>query len=166
MRTTSLAAILLLTIHHAARAQRVVSLLSQPVSQSQVGAMSDSVTSADQGVMAVAGMGGAFLGLFIGGKVGCGLDRSRGDDGCLAGAVEGLLIGESAGLGLGVHLGNRSRGNALVTVLASTGVLVTGLVALEHGCRSDSCTSVIALGIPVFQIVAAIAAERAFTEPH
>jgi hypothetical protein len=69
------------------------------------------------------------------------------------GLILGTLVGEAAGIPLGVHLTNGRRGSLPIGVLTSAGILVLGgLVLLE--------VPELFLAIPVAQLIGAIRAER------
>ncbi|HEX2076887.1 MAG TPA: hypothetical protein VHG08_04235 [Longimicrobium sp.] len=102
----------------------------------------------------VAGGGvGMIAGMFIGGV----LDGPADED-CIdfcfgPGLILGTLVGETAGIALGVHLANGRRGSLPIGMLASAGMLVLGgLIALE--------APEVILVLPAAQIIGAIRAER------
>lgn len=120
--------------------------------------VSDTVTYGENG-------GGAVLGAAVGGLAGLillghagyylgGGGEVCGDDPCgFAGAIFGMLLGEAVGVGLGAHLGNGRRGNALAPVGASLGVL------LVAGFFGDQVPEGSVLFVPILQIAAAVVAE-------
>jgi hypothetical protein len=74
---------------------------------------------------------------------------------CLGVAILGGAVGSALGIGIGAHVGNGRRGNALATVGASLGVL---LVAAAVGSAGDMPGELL-LAVPLGQIVAAVVTE-------
>jgi hypothetical protein len=113
-------------------------------------------------------LGGA--GVLAGGVVGYAIASScqgstpNPDDWC---AVEGTLIGAAiggtSGMALGVHLGNGRRGSLALDLLTGAAVSALG-VGVAAGTRPDWGSPLfwtLSLGIPVVQITATVAVERA-----
>jgi hypothetical protein len=121
--------------------------------------------------MSLGGVVGVFGGLYGGAMAGIGIEhalnpRCDHEEYCgLAGLILGPMVGEPLGVALGVHLAGGSRGNVAVSYLASTGILIGGLLlgsAMNrgNGCR-DCGTYAVVIGVPVAQIAASIAIEKA-----
>jgi hypothetical protein len=110
------------------------------------------------------------VGFLAGGAVGyaiassCQAGTPNPDDWC---AVEGTLIGAAiggtSGMALGVHLGNGRRGSLALDLL--TGAAVWGLgIGIAAGAKPDWGSPLfwtLSLGIPVGQLAATVAVERA-----
>ncbi|MGH7601067.1 MAG: hypothetical protein ACREOI_32315 [bacterium] len=111
-----------------------------------------------EGCMA-AGLLTGTIGFFGGGLIGVQIDKASSDgyeewDG-LAGFVIGAPIGESLLLPVGVHIANGRRGNLPLAVLASVGIVGTGIaVAASTGDAK------ILVAIPFAQLLACTAIER------
>lgn len=96
---------------------------------------------------AAAGLGGMYSGaLLTGGDC---------EDCAIVGAVYGLVGGISAGIPLGVHFTNGSKGNLARSMAAS---LAIGGVGLGVALATDE--PAILFGIPVLQLASSIAIER------
>jgi len=98
------------------------------------------------------GLLGATVGFFGGAFVGSAASGQRGYD-AVGTAIAGAIIGEALVLPMGVHYGNRKQGNLVLDVLTSFVVVGAGLLV------SDDLDVV--LFIPVVQIAATVAVERA-----
>jgi hypothetical protein len=118
--------------------------LAQDVVQSTVGAVLGGVV----GFYAL-GLTGYYL---SGGGDVCG------DDDCgLLGGLLGAVLGESVGIGLGAHVANGGRGDALSAIAASFGVLLlSGMVAQYVKPGEDAVYLV-----PILQVAGAVWAEVA-----
>src|SRR5687768_633997 len=109
------------------------------------------------GWLVVGGVGGGGVGM-IGGMIIGALMDGPADEDCIdfcfgPGLILGTLVGEVAGVALGVHLANRRRGSLPIGLLTSAGlVILGGLVALE--------APEVFLFIPVAQIIGSIQVER------
>jgi hypothetical protein len=81
-----------------------------------------------------------------------------GDDACgFAGGLLGAVLGEAIGIGLGAHVVNRGRGDALSAIGASLGVLLlSGMVAQYVDLGEDAVYLV-----PILQVAGAVWAEVA-----
>lgn len=102
------------------------------------------------GLGAVGFLGGAFAGSLF----------SKGCDGAfceLGGAAGGALIGESAGMGLGVHLGNRQRGNLPLDLVTAAGSATGALLLLNSSEEDEGRLLLLALAV---QTTATVAVER------
>ena len=103
-------------------------------------------------------VGGGLLlgagGLVAGALIGHHFEGSPCED-CILGAFFGALAGESLAIPLGVHLGNRSRGDVGPALAASIGIAAAGL-----GAAAVSRQWGVLLAIPVLQIAASIGIER------
>jgi hypothetical protein len=73
------------------------------------------------------------------------------------GLWEGSLWVEAVGIGLGAHVGNRRRGNVMMPLVASVGVMAAARVAAEH----TELPAAFVLAVPLAQIVTAAWAETA-----
>jgi hypothetical protein len=98
--------------------------------------------------------GGAVLGALVLGGLGLMAGWYTGD-------AEVALWAEAIGVGLGAHVGNGGRGNALATLLTSIGVLFAGRLLADHLDLGDAA----ALYIPMVQIALTVAVETATTPP-
>jgi hypothetical protein len=106
---------------------------------------------------AVGFFGGAYLGAWIADSRDDGLD----DLDALHGALIGATLGESTLLPLGVHLANGRRGNVWLSALASVGLAAGGVGLMEAAHWDAPAAPVIAVAVPLAQLAAAIAIERA-----
>lgn len=104
------------------------------------------------------GLGGFFAGAYVGSRS---ANSCSGDDCGLEGAFYGAAIGGTFGMALGVHVGNRSRGNlgydALIGAAVWTGGMVLGSAAHWNG----TAATYVLVGIPIVQMIATISIERA-----
>lgn len=112
-------------------------------------------------VPVLGGVLGGAAGLFGGGFIGYTLDTSvsgcEGEMFCgLGGALLGAWIGETIGLPLGVHLGNKRRGNFGLSLLANAGVTTLG-VLLVGATEVEEML----LPISVVQLAVSVSIERA-----
>ena len=66
-------------------------------------------------------------------------------------------------MALGVHLGNRGRGNLGLDLLVGAGILAGGvsLAAATGGSEGGTATAVVLVLVPVAQLVAMVATEQA-----
>lgn len=102
---------------------------------------------------------GAVAGFYLGALMASGDD---GDDlDFLSGAVAGAVIGEGLLLPLGVHLANRQAGSYTTSALVSLGLAAAGLAALEAVHYDPPGAPIVLIVVPVAQIAASIAIERA-----
>ncbi len=106
---------------------------------------------------AVGLFGGAYLGAWIGDTQGDGID----DLDSVVGALIGAAIGESTLLPLGVHVANRGRGSYWKSTLVSVGLAAGGVGLLEAAHWDAPAVPIIAVAVPLAQLGAAIAIERA-----
>ncbi|MEO8138993.1 MAG: hypothetical protein ABI742_05065 [Gemmatimonadota bacterium] len=110
--------------------------------------------------LVLAGLGGGTVGAFAGGVLGWQLGGGNdicGDDSCgLAGAAYGALIGETTLLPLAIHLANHRHGNYWLSLLASAGISVAGILAVDAANAPGPL-----IGVPVAQIISSILIERA-----
>jgi hypothetical protein len=96
------------------------------------------------------GAGGLFAGALLGDRM-----QAYPCEDCIEGAFYGALVGESLAIPLGVHLGDRRRGNAGTALAASLGI---GALGLGAAAVTDEWR--LLLVIPVAQIASSIAIER------
>lgn len=108
-------------------------------------------TQPNYAMMVVGGVLGAGIGLIGGGVGGAYLD-SRGPE--WRGAVIGSMVGTALLTPLGVHMGNRDRGNYPLAALVALAV-TTAIFPLAGNNKSE----VIGLGVPL-QLLTSIAIER------
>ncbi|HEX8319419.1 hypothetical protein [Longimicrobium sp.] len=110
--------------------------------------------------LAAGGVVGAGAGLFTGMLAGALLD-GRPDPGCRdfcfgSGLVFGALLGEAAGLALGVHVVNGGKGSYALDALTSVGLLAATLYLGQDAFGGPE----ILIVIPAAQIVGTIITER------
>jgi hypothetical protein len=106
----------------------------------------------------LSGLGLGAVGFFGGALVGAGL--SEGCDGyyCeLGSAALAALIGESVGMGIGVHLGNRRRGSLGLDILTAAGSATGALIVLNAVEDDEGDLLLLAL---VLQTTATVTVER------
>lgn len=115
----------------------------------QVPAQRDDVT------LVLAGVVGGAVGLFAGGYVGGKALEGDCEDCDLLGLVYGGIIGEAAGVPLGIHLANGRRGSYGVALLPSLAIAGAGIALAGAADRSE-----LLLAVPVFQVVSSIAVDR------
>lgn len=107
--------------------------------------------------LGLGGVVGGAAGLFVGGLVAAKLTDDRPCEDCgLEGLVYGGVIGELAAVPLGVHLANRRQGSYGAGLLGSLAVTGAGMTLAGALDRTE-----VLLAVPVMQIAAAIAIERA-----
>ena len=112
------------------------------------------------------GVVGAGAGLFTGMLAGALLD-GRPDPGCRdfcfgPGLVYGALLGEAAGLALGVHVVNGGKGSYALDALASVGILAATLYLAQDAFGGPA----ILIVIPAAQLVGTIMTERRTSRPR
>jgi hypothetical protein len=105
-------------------------------------------------------LGGALVGYRIG--------RAASDSSCdlfcgWSAMLVGAILGESLGVGAGAHLGDGHRGNLAADLGVSLlgGAVGTVLLSLTSGCTNCTGNTIIAVSVPIVQIGAAIAMDRA-----
>lgn len=135
---------------------RPQSQLASPLAMAVQGPRGSIEASAGLGL--VLGAAGFVAGGFAAGK----LADCDGEDFCgLEAAFHGAAAFGTAGLALGVHLGNARQGNYGLDLLTAAGVWAAGYgLARADGFDSPLSTTVLVL-IPVMQLVATISVERA-----
>lgn len=114
--------------------------------------------------LAGAGILGGTIGLVSGlylGAVMSGADDAGEDLDWLSGAVAGAAVGEGLLLPLGVHLANGGEGSWTEAAVASLGIAALGLLALEAVHYDPPGAPVILVAVPLSQLAASIAIERA-----
>jgi hypothetical protein len=116
--------------------------------------------------LAAGGVVGAGAGLFTGMLAGALLD-GRADPGCRdfcfgPGLVFGALLGEAAGLALGVHVVNGGKGSYALDALTSAGILAAALYLGQDAFGGPA----ILIVIPAAQIVGTITTERRTSRPR
>lgn len=79
----------------------------------------------------------------------------------LSGGVAGATIGEGLLLPLGVHLANDRQGSFLTSAAASLAIAAAGLLALQAAHYDPPAAPIVLVAVPVAQLVASIAIERA-----
>lgn len=137
--------------------------LDSPVDLAPAGG--DAARAGPRSTVAVAGAGllGGAVGLVAGGYLGALLAESGDDEDLdyLGGAVVGAALGEGAMLPLGVHLADGRRGSYAASALVSLGLAGAGLLALEAVHYDVPGAPIVLVAVPVAQLVATIAVERA-----
>lgn len=169
MRTNIVSALLLAAVAVGAEAQRLPPRLSQaaaPVHQEPAD------TEFHEGAMALGGVLGVVGGTTVGAVLGVVVHKSLSGPcdyenfGCLEGGAIGFLIGEPAGVAAGVHWANHSRGNYVIELATNAAILVGGLLLgsrLNNSSSGDAAGTMLLIGVPVAQIAASIAIEKATT---
>jgi hypothetical protein len=110
------------------------------------------------------GLAGFALGAYIGGHQGrnCSCDGEGG----LEQAFYGAAIGGTAGMALGIHLGNRRRGNFLIDFVTA-GAIWGGGMALGSALHwRGEAPLIILTGIPIAQLAITTSVERANGRAH
>lgn len=115
--------------------------------------------------MAAIGLLGGGIGLVVGGLGGTVITDDRSSDSSddlsfLSGMVVGGTIGESLMLPLGVHLGNKRRGQLMPAMLASLAIGAGGVVLAIATEDQAPLPGVILALTPIAQLVTSIAIER------
>ena len=111
------------------------------------------------------GLLGGGLGLVAGGLLGAVVGGNDSDDpdeawvNALQGSVIGATIGESIGLGSGVHLANDRRGNFVLGTVASLAIGAAG-AALVFENQDPPAAPIILAATPIAQLIATIMIER------
>ena len=111
--------------------------------------------------------GGVLLGLtgfFAGGLTGYFVSRGgcAGEDYCgLEGFLIGAAVGGTLGMGYGVHLGNGRRGSLPLVLLTGAGIWGVGIGAAALSGWDDPLTGIVAIGVPIVQLLGTVAVERA-----
>jgi hypothetical protein len=102
---------------------------------------------------------GGVAGGYIGGNR-CTIEGNPDSCYLIVGTAVGLAVGVTLGAPLGAHLLNRRQGNLGLSMLASTGIGVTGFLALRHvdehvrGSNRTAALNAILIGTPLLQVVA------------
>ena len=104
---------------------------------------------------AVGTLGGFYVGAVLGS------DDDDDDLDFLGTGVAVATIGEGLLLPLGVHVANGSRGSYMSSALASLGLAAGGLLALEAAHYDPPAAPIILIAVPIAQLAASIAIERA-----
>src|SRR5204863_1465661 len=140
----------------AAQAQR---LAPSPVSLPQPADTEPSTVLASVG----AGLGLGVVGFLAGGAAGLGLSHNCSGELCqLPAMFFGAAAGGTLGMALGVHLGNGRRGNLATDCLAGAGVWGIGMTTLLlTGGWKPTGTTVLAVAVPVAQLVTTVLVEQA-----
>lgn len=109
------------------------------------------------------GLGGMLAGALIAVPVASMSFRGgSGYEGLLA-AAAGLTIGEVLGVSYGVHRAGGRRGSFLINAAASAGVATAAIILAGKASRScNGCGELFAVAVPVVQIGAVIAVDRAW----
>ena len=109
------------------------------------------------------GLGAAgFLAGGLTGAVAAGDCGSEYDEFCrLAGAFVGAAVGGTFGMALGVHLGDHRRGNFALDLATGAAVWVTGISIAAAGHWGHPLTETMFVVIPIGQLAATVAVERA-----
>src|SRR5262245_22689949 len=124
------------------------------------------LTQQDQGSAKPAllnGVGWGFPGFLVGALIGASVaGNCAGEEECkLEGAFYGAAAGGTLGLALGVHHGNRCRGNFALDFLTGAAVWGAG-IGIVSASDWDNTVSVISfITIPVAQLASTVAVERA-----
>ncbi len=105
------------------------------------------------------GLSGFIAGAYVGAHSGSGC--LSGEDCDIEGAFIGAAIGGTAGMALGVHLGNRSRGNLGLDFLTGAGVWVGGMALGSATHWRGNAATFVLLGIPIVQLIGTVTVERA-----
>jgi uncharacterized membrane protein len=99
------------------------------------------------------------VGFFGGALIGHGSAGDCSGEWCDLGATAlGALIGETAGVTVGAHLGNRRRGNVGLDLLAAAGMTTLGVIVLSRNDNSSAGELLLLVGA---QVGATVATERA-----
>jgi hypothetical protein len=113
------------------------------------------------GDVIAAGMGLGAVGVLAGGLAaslfasGCTGDYCR-----LEAVVLGAGAAGTVGMAVGVHLGNRRRGNLALDVMVATAIWVPGVAVAVSGA-GEGGTLLLFVAMPVAQLAATVAVERA-----
>ena len=99
---------------------------------------------------------GAFAGMLAGVAV-AHIGTCNGSECSYGSALAGAAVGEVVGVAVGAHLGSHRRGNLVASVLTSAGIAGAGAFILRYPSRASPG---VAIAIPVFQLVSALAFER------
>jgi hypothetical protein len=108
----------------------------------------------DTAALALAGLIGGGVGLYLGGLIGTRLQGTPCED-CYFAPFVGAVMGESLAIPLAVHLADGRRGQAAPGMVASLAIAAGGLVAAGALHRAE-----VLLAVPVLQIAAAVASQR------
>jgi hypothetical protein len=109
----------------------------------------------------IGGLAFGAMGFVAGGYLLASRDSCRGDDGCLESAFFGAAVGGTVGMAIGVHLGNRRRGNVWIDALAGATVWTTGMmIGRALHWRGETALYVLT-AIPIAQMITMINVERA-----
>lgn len=123
----------------------------------------DSTEAPRLGTVYAYGAAGGVAGFFAGGLVGLAFSYDcTGDDYCgLRGFLIGAAVGGTLTMALGVHLGNDRRGSLPLDMLTGAAVWGVGIGTAAATGWDDSVTLIAAIGVPMAQLLATTAVERA-----
>ncbi len=118
---------------------------------------------ASTGRMYLYGTGLGLVGFFAGGSVGLALSSNcTGDDYCeFRGFLLGAAVGGTTAMALGVHLGNDRRGSFPLDLFTGAAIWGAGIGTAAATGWDDTVTLVVAIGVPIAQLLATTAVERA-----
>ena len=112
-------------------------------------------TGGDPAPLVVGGLLGGVAGIYAGALTLSAVTKGSDEDGDLIAALVGATIGEIAGVAMGAHLANRSRGDPLATFAASAaGFALGALITSNVHDRLDW------LAVPLVQLPLTVIVER------
>jgi hypothetical protein len=126
-------------------------------------APANSTEAPELGTVYAYGAAGGLVGFFTGGLAGLAFSHDcTGDDYCgLRGFLIGAAVGGTLSMAVGVHLGNDRRGSLPLDMLTGAAVWGVGIGTAAATGWDDSVTLIAAIGVPIAQLLATTAVERA-----
>lgn len=106
-------------------------------------------------------LGGA--GWFIGALAGLGIESAAetcNTEMCFSGIVFGGATGGTLGMALGIHLGNRRLGNYALDFVTAAAIWGAGVGVYAASDKSGIGAAILAVGVPVTQMVATVIVEK------
>lgn len=108
------------------------------------------------------GLGLEAAGILLGGAIGLAVVDCPADEDCeLAGAFYGAAAGETLGMALGVHIGNRCRGSFALDVVTATLISGAGIGIAYASDWDDEVTLLSFMAVPIAQLIGVTLVERA-----
>jgi hypothetical protein len=115
------------------------------------------------GDVVAAGMGLGAAGFLAGGLTAASFSRgcTSGEYCQLAAVFYGAAAGGTLGMAVGVHLGNRRRGNLALDFMTGAAIWIAGIAVVSSSDWDEGVTKIAFVAIPAGQLAGTVAVERA-----
>lgn len=108
------------------------------------------------------GLGLGAAGILLGGAIGLGVADCPAEEECeLQGAFYGAAAGETLGMALGIHIGNRRRGSFALDIVTATLISGTGIGVAYASDWDNEVTLLALVAVPIAQLIGVTLLERA-----